>query len=71
MDERLYMQLITFQYKGNLRDLKDIHNILKKEMVQHVIYEDVANFDQVGILFWNTNVDFFTDKLRNVLRGIL
>ena len=65
------MQLVTFRYRGTRNDLEKIHNTLKKEDVQHVIYEDVMNFDQVGLLFWSDDIDFFTDKLRDMLGNVM
>ena len=64
LNKRLYMQLQAF---GGVKDSVPLINVLKKNNVTSVLYEDINDPQGVALLTMSENPDFFVTILREVL----
>lgn len=67
MDRRLFMQLLVFQYRGDLpadEVLRNLSGALEERRANAVLYEDVNHPSGLGLLSWSETPVDFVDKVR-------
>jgi hypothetical protein len=63
-NQRLFMQFLAF---GNATDPSALGAALQAASLPGVLYEDVNDTRGIGLLTWNADPNFFTDRVRPIL----